>query len=135
MAKKNKQPFADYNASINPKSDRFGTVWDSMLKSKAWQSLTCGDKYFYIMCRVQSQSEDGKRCLYMHGAKFGITYNHNKDFVFPREHLLNYGFDNRNSTKSFKRLAAAGFIEYKECNKPRQMVNVYSFSDKWKHIN
>lgn len=128
-----KKKYRDVFASVG-NNDYFGTIYDGMLQSKAYKSLSIGAKQFYTYCRVQSQSTHGKRCLYMHGKEFNDTYSEN-DFVFPASHLALYGLDRSNAFKYFKELEQAGFIDKKEKNKHIQKVNVYSFSNRWKNTS
>lgn len=126
----NKPKYEDVYASTK-KTDKFGTVFDGMCRSRAYQSLSIGARQFYTLCRVQSRSEHGKACLYKHASENGTTYSEN-DFVFPAKHLDYYGVKRSNATRYFKELTAAGFIERKEQNKHMKRVNVYSFSRRWK---
>ena len=134
MGRNKKSNYHDVNASIGNK-DFFGTIYDGMLKSKEYQSLSIGAKQFYTLCRVQSQSPQGTSCLYQHNIKYNRNYEKSKDFVFPASHLLAYGIKRQNALKYFKELEAAGFIITKERNQKQKIVNVYSFSDKWKNTS
>lgn len=125
-----KPQYKDCFASAGEK-DYFGTIYDGMCKSTAYQSLGIGARHFYTLCRVQARSTHGKACLYKHGDEYGIQYNEH-DFVFPAKHLEMYGIDRSNASRYFKELEAAGFITKKEKNKHIKKVNVYSFSDRWK---
>lgn len=129
MAKKNKYS-VDIYGSKSP-NDKFGMVYDGLLKSKAFQELECGARFFYIVCRVQARSKEGTSSLYRHGEEHGIMFAPN-DFVFPASHMKLYGIDRSNGSKWMKQLIKAGFIEIKEQNKHRYKINVYSFSIKWK---
>lgn len=115
----------------NGPNDRFGTVFDGMVTSEKFQSLSLGARYFYILCRVQSQSKHGKACLYKHREEYGRTYG-DKCFVFPASHQRMYGVDKGNSSRYLSELTKAGFIECIENNSHMRKVNVYAFSDKWK---
>lgn len=127
-----KQKFTDCAASLGA-SDYFGTVFDGMCQSKAYQSLNLSARHFYTLCRVQARSPHGRACLYRHGEEFGVTYT-DRDFVFPSKHLQLYGVDRGNAHKCFRKLIEAGFIEKREGNKHMKKVNVYRFSEKWKEI-
>ncbi len=131
MASRKKQRFNDYSASLD-KNDNYGTMFVSMCQSKAFQSLTCGAKNFYVLCRVQAQSEQGRRCLYRHADSEGKKYISGIDFVFPAKHQKAFGIANSNGSRYFKELIKKGFIELKEQNKHRHKPNVYTFSTKWK---
>ena len=128
-----KQQYKDFCASAGS-NDYFGTLYDGMCRSKAYQSLGIGAKHFYTLCRVQSRSKQGRACLYQHSTEYGITYTEN-DFVFPAEHLKMYGIDRSNANRYFGELEKAGFITKKEKNNHIKKVNVYSFSDKWKNTS
>lgn len=130
MSKRSKSKYIDLYASTG-NGDFFGTLYDGMCKSKAYQELSIGARHFYTLCRVQSRSKHGTSCLYKHGAENGITYTEH-DFVFPSSHLELYGVDRSNASRYFQELIKAGFIDKKEKNQHRKKVNVYSFSDRWK---
>lgn len=124
--------FKDLYASTS-ENDNYGTLFNSMCKSKAYQSLSLGAKQFYSICRVQARSEHGRRYLTQHAKETNANYSTDRYFVFPASHLSKYGYDRRNSTKYFHELEEAGFIKTVEQNKhTRKQPNVYCFSDKWK---
>lgn len=127
---RNKTKYNDIYASIGS-NDKFGTLFDSMCRSKAYQSLSIGAKQFYTLCRVQAKSKQGLSCLYKHGNEYNIQYSEN-DFVFPASHLAIYGVNRSNANRYFNELIARGFIDKKEKNKSIKKVNVYSFSNRWK---
>lgn len=129
--RRKKPKYRDYNASVG-ENDFFGTVYVGMIRSAAFQKMSLGARYFYILCRVQAKSTDGRACLHNHGKEFGLIYTEN-DFVFPASHLKKSGIDRSNASRYFKELEAAGFIEKKEKNKSLKKVNVYSFSSRWKN--
>lgn len=124
-----KYTYANINARIGDST--FGIVYESMLKSEAYKSLSAGEKIMYVCCRTQATSKDSKMCLYNHAKEFGTMYSDN-DFVFPATHMEKYGFDRSNGGKLLNSLIAKGFLDKKEANKPRKKVNVYSFSSRWK---
>lgn len=131
MSRSKKIKYKDSRAS-NGNKDYFGTVYDGMLKSRAYKKLSIGAKQFYTYCRVQAKSSHGTSCLYKHGAEYGISYN-DSCFVFPYTHLAMYGIDRSNACRYFKELEAAGFIKKVESNKTIKKVNVYEFVDGWKN--
>lgn len=130
MGRGRQKKYRDFNASAKP-NDNFGTLFDSMCQSEAYKNLTLGEKQMYSMCRVQSKSPHGRSCLYKHGEEYGRTYDVDKYFVFPAEHMARYGIDRSNGGKWLKQLEEKGFIERVECNKHIQKVNVYVFVNKW----
>ncbi len=131
MQQKKQSNYTDYNAS-NGVNDNFGTIYAGMCKSDAFKSLNISLRFFYVVCRVQSQSKEGRQCLYRHCEEEGTKYDHHTHFVFPASHIEEYGYDRRNAFKYLNELANAGFIEKVENNKHRKKVNVYRFVSKWK---
>lgn len=130
MSRSNKKPkFKDIYASSKA-NDNFGTLFESMLKSSQYQSLSIGAKQFYTLCRVQARTKGGTSCLYNHGNETDTSYK-DCDFVFPASHLESFGINRSNASRYFKELVQKGFIEYKERNKHKKNVNVYSFSNRW----
>ena len=107
MAKK-KPKYTDFFASSSV-NDNFGTIFNSMCKDAGFQKLPPAAKWFYVLCRVEAQSPEGKACLYKHGEKSGHTYMQNC-FVFPAKHQKQYGIQRQNGSAYFKALIDAGFI-------------------------
>ena len=118
-------------ATDNP-NDNFGMIHEGLLKSLQFQNLSSGAQNFLLTCYVHAQTEKSRRCLYNHGKEFSREYDHERDFVFPRKQMEEYGVDGSNGYKYLKALIDAGFLEIKEQNKHMRMVNVYSFSSKWR---
>ena len=124
---KEEMPFADVG------NTNFGMVRDGLLQSPFFQSLTIGERYFYIVCLVEAKTSKSRRCLYNHGKENGKEELYSTlDFVFPAAHMRLYGFDSGNGSRYLKSLIEKGFLERVEGNKPRQQVNVYRFSTRWK---
>ncbi len=128
--RKTNSDYTDMTASIKA-NDRFGMLYDSMVRSEQYQALSIGAKQFFTCCRIQANSKHGKACLYNHGLEDGSTYT-DHDFVFPATHMAKYGYDRSNGHKYLDELIIAGFIDRKENNKHRKKVNVYTFSERWK---
>lgn len=122
----------DYNASLNQLDINWGRVYEGMIKSDAFQSLPISEKWFYVVCRVQAQSGEGRRYLFRHGQNEGRIYNPKTDFVFPPSHMAQYGYEKRNGYKLLKALQEKGFITKKEDNSHRKKIpNVYAFIHEW----
>lgn len=128
--KKKRTQFLDKISGMG-ENDPYGAVYDSMLKSRAYQKLSTGAKAFFTVCKVHARTEEARRCLYNHKSFSNREYDF-YDFVFPAAQLEKYGYDKSNATKLFKQLINAGLIELREPNKPIYKTNVYRFSDKWK---
>ena len=133
MSKKRKTEYKDNMASYDG-IGHYGTLYESMLKSSAYKSLSIGAKQFYTMCRVQAKTSRATASLYKHGQAFNRLYNKN-DFVFPSTQLEEYGIKRQNAHTYFKELIEKGFITVKENNQKQRIINVYSFSDKWKNTS
>lgn len=132
MSRKKVQAKPDFNASAGEKDRYFARIYPGMLQSKAFQSLTPGARVFYICCRTQASSSEGRSCLFKHGKEFGVMYNPETTFVFPTSHLERYGYKRPNAIKYFRELTDAGFIQVIENNSVRFRVNVYAFASKWR---
>ena len=126
-AKKNR----DIMASLNDSDRSFTRIYPGLIRSRAYHSLSLGAKQFYLLCRVQACSKEGRAVLYRHGKEFGVEYDTNC-FVFPASHLETFGIRRQNSTKYFHELEEKGFVDRVENNKHMKKVNVYRFSARWK---
>lgn len=122
----------DIYASRDCDDRAFTRIYPGLITSEAYKRLSLGARQFYVLCRVQACSKEGRQVLFNHGSEFGIQYDLERDFVFPASHLERFGVRRQNSWKYFKELERAGFIELKEKNKHMKKVNVYTFSSKWK---
>ncbi len=129
--KKGAKTNRDVNASLNDKDIYYGRLYEGMMKHGSFKKLSIGTRMFYVLCRVQAQSEEGRRCLYAHGKDECRKYNPDVEFVFPAKHLEEYGIRRQNATNYFRELEKAGFIMKVEQNNHRQKVNVYRFIHKW----
>lgn len=133
-SKKHKR-YSDIFASSAGEKDNYGTMFESMLTSNTYKALSIGAKHFYTLCRVQAQSESGRRALYKLA-----EYEQRKQpypqhfFVFPASHMRKYGVDDANGRKYMRELIACGFIVIKEDNSQRRIATIYAFSDLWKSI-
>lgn len=124
-------PLTDLYAAAYP-NDHFGTVYESMLTSPAYLGLSIGAKHFYTLCRVQAQSEEGRRCLYQCVKEYDLTVDRGY-FVFPSKHLQKFDIARSKASKWFKELEANGFIKCIQRGKNCFAVNIYRFSNEWIH--
>ncbi len=132
MARKRKDN-RDLYASLDADDRTFTRIYPGLITSQAYQNLSLGAKHFYVLCRCQAASKEGRQVLFNHGKEYGIQYGES-DFVFPASHLEKFGIKRQNSWKYFKELEETGFIEKREENKHLKRVNVYSFSTRWKQF-
>lgn len=126
-------PKSDYYAALDA-NDHYGTVFRSMVTSSQYNALSVGARHFYTLCRVQAQSEEGRRCLYQQAQHTGITSEAGW-FVFPAKHLAACRVDRSSASRWFKELEKRGFVECIQRGKYNFSVNVYRFSDKWKNTS
>ena len=129
--KNNGKKYRDLFASSGEDDTHFGMIYEGMCKHKSFQKLSTSEKIFYVLCRVQSQTAQGKRCLYNHSKFEDYQYPENC-FVFPSKHMQEYGIKHQNGSRCLKALCEKGFLNRLENNTYRGRVNVYQFSDKWK---
>lgn len=130
--KRNNKFKPDYNACTGKQEhENYGTIYESMLKSKQFQSLSNPAKLLYIYCRTQQRTKSGRACLFNHSEEEGHAYPESC-FVFPAKQQEEYGLTRTNTSRYFKELMDKGFIRLYEGNKHRKKVNVYQFSSKWK---
>lgn len=127
-----RSPKPDPYGSTGGRHEHYGRLFESMLKSDIYKSLTTGEKQVYTCCRVQANTEKGKQSLYKHGIENGRAYDPERDFVFSAKHAAEYGINRFFLSRCMKVLIEKGFIEKREANQYQHKVNVYSFSDKWK---
>ena len=107
MAKKSFKP--DYNACVGKnRHENFGSIYESMVKSEQFRSLSNPAKLLYVYCRIQQKSSSGKACLHNHGEEEGIKYPESC-FVFPAKQQLEYGLQRTNSQRYFNELIEKGF--------------------------
>lgn len=138
MGKKKQQHIERYASAISSKGqpDKFGMIYESMVKHEKFNKLSIGAKWLYVLCRIQLNTKKQIQCRHNHEdeiqkAGADIRYDYERDFVFPAKQLKEYNIQRQNAYKYFNELEEHGFIERKERNGIRQKVNVYSFSDKW----
>lgn len=134
MAKRTTKGFKpDYNACIGKdKHENFGTIYESMVKSDQFKTLSNPAKLLYMYCRIQQKSSDGTACLHKHGKEEGVEYP-SSCFTFPAGQQQAYGLQRTNSHRYFNELIEKGFIEKYESNEHRKKVNVYRFVSNWKN--
>lgn len=112
--------------------DTSAGIYESMLLSEAYKSLTTRQKMLYVYCKAQFW---GKR-------KPGRDYPDNPEvqgdefFYLNLSLIVNYGLYTRNMGNVFyqdmKVLEQVGFIERVARNKGGKRKAIYKFSDKWK---
>lgn len=101
-------------------SDHFTRLYDSMLESDAFKSLTHAARTVYLILKLQYR-----------GSFTGATV------ICPYKEFQSYGMNTATVRKALSDLEQYGFIriehgtrQYKDSNLKRQ-PNEYTFSDKW----
>lgn len=112
-------------------NDKFCLIHESLVKSPQFQRLSPTAKTLYIYCRIQQSSGKAYATLKAMEQEQKLNLNANC-FVFPKEHLKEYGLGQNNSTRYINELVAAGFIKIKYKNNNRWLPNIYEFIADWK---
>lgn len=112
-------------------NDKFCLIHESLLKSPQFKKLSPTAKNFYLYCRIQQSSGKAYATLKAMEQEQKINLNANC-FVFPKEHLKDYGLTPNNSHRYFNELIAAGFIKIRQKNNNRWLPNIYEFIADWK---
>lgn len=118
--------------------DNFAPIYVDMLESEQYQSLSSAQQAFYLACRVQAVSEQGRRAIHKFCDREGKSYGTDLEdksklfFVFPASHMRRFGIDSGNGSRMIKALIQRGFVEIVEANGHRHKMNIYRFSDRWK---
>lgn len=113
-------------------ADTSANIYESMLQSKAFKSLTAKQQILYVYCKSQYY---GKRKPKKDYEKQGL-YQEDTYFYFNWQLAIDYGLYSTHSRfyKDLKELSQKGFIELVKSGKGHKEKNVYKFSDKWKEM-
>ena len=111
--------------------DTSASIFESMLQSKAYKSLTSKQKILYVYCKAQYY---GKRKPKKDYEKQGL-YQEETYFYFNFQLAIDYELYTEKSHSGFykdmKALMQKGFFELAKSGKGHKEKNVYKFSDKW----
>lgn len=139
---------------------KFGMITGDLLRSKTFQGLSKTAQIFYIDCVVHKAEEDQSKLLYNALAYYyasipGMTSEDVKNdagqnrktlirttkFVFPEEHLSEYGYSPQLANKYKNELIEKGFIKIAHKDKAHmlegkwiKMPTVYEFINDWKRL-
>ena len=137
---------------------KFGMITGDLLRAKAFQDLSRTAQIFYIDCIVHKAEEDQSKLLYNalmyyyssiedlteEDAKWEAGQNRKNaikstKFVFPEEHLKEYGYSPQLANKYKNELIEKGFIRVAHKDKAHtmsgqwvRMPTVYEFINDWK---
>ena len=106
-------------------------IFESMLQSPAFKSLTAKQQILYVYCKSQYY---GKRKPAKDYEKKGL-YQDQAHFYFNWQLALDYDLYTEKSHSGFykdmKALMQKGFFELVKSGKEHKTKNIYKFSDKW----
>lgn len=154
MSKDKRPPFTYETDSSSP----FGMITNDLLRAKAFQELSRTAQIFYVMCVAHKSDHAQSKLLYTaleyyyanddsktkedikaDAGQYRKTINNTTKFVFPEEHLEEYGFSAQAGNKYKKELIDKGFIKIAHQDKAHmldgkwiRMPTVYEFISKWK---
>ena len=128
MPKKKKYQKKDFE-STGVGYDVSANIYLSMMKSKAWLSLTKNQRLLYVYLKVQYYSQKRK------------PNKENKEmFYFNQTKWLNeYQLYSEGNKKSFyndmEQLIIRGFIDCVSSGKTTREKNIYQYSSRWQNYN
>lgn len=113
-------------------TDTSANIYESLLQSKAFKSLTAKQQILYVYCKAQYY---GKRKPKKDYEKQGL-YQDDTYFYFNWQIAIDYDLYSTHSRfyKDMKVLTEKGFIELIKSGKGHKEKNVYRFSDKWQEM-
>lgn len=111
--------------------DTSANIYESMLQSAAFKSLTTKQQILYVYCKAQYY---GKRKPKKDYEKQGL-FQSDEHFYFNIGLAEEYGLYKMSNHKrlytDLRALEKAGFIACEKSGKGHKEKNVYCFSDKW----
>jgi len=116
-------------------SDTSSNIYESMLLSPAWRSLTAQQKVLYVNCKAQYYAEKRKPKL------TDDPHENNKTlFTMNRQKACEkyklYKDNNRHGLyRDLKALCNKGFIRCEWNGKSTKSKSIYSFSSEWQHYS
>lgn len=116
--------------STGESSDTSANIYVSMLKSRAWKSLSKNAQTLYVYCKAQYYAEHKKP----------VDINNVSDstyFTFS-QHLWKDEYELYTNLRQFYKdmnlLIEYGFIDIVESGKFSKTKNIYKFSNRWQNI-
>lgn len=119
------------NAKGKLQADTSANIYESMLMSGAFQTLTAKQQILYVCCKAQAY---GKRKPMQDNAEYQADC-----FYFNWQKALDYGLYTESSSRNFYRdmrvLIDSGLIELVQSGKGHKQKNIYKYSAKWQSID
>lgn len=121
--------FVDKNGTH--RKDTFATIYESMLLSKAFRTLTARQKSLYLLCKAQIM---GKRKPKEDYKEYGL-YQEEECFYLRYETLIDYGLYTKASTHyiadDFKALEEHGLVKILVSGGKNSTKNIYKLVSDW----
>lgn len=125
--------FKDINGT--PRNDTFARIYESMLWSEAFQSLTKNQRLLYVYCKAQIM---GKRKPKQDYKEYEL-YQEEECFYFCLHDAINYKLYSYGGKGSFYKdmqaLEKAGFIKKVSSGQKSKSKNVYKLVSDWQYKN
>ena len=106
-------------------ADTFAGIYNSMLLSEAWLSLTVSQQVLYLVCKAQYYAQKRKP----EGAE---SFFMNK-FLWCEKYALYTANNNRGFYRDMSALIEKGFVRCVNNGATTREKNVYKFSSMWQH--
>lgn len=112
-------------------ADTSANIYESMLQSTAFKSLSAKQQILYVYCKAQYFGKTKPKADY---ANQGL-YQEEECFYFNWGLALDYNLypekSHSNFYKDMKALMKKGFFELVQSGKGHKKKNIYKFCDKW----
>lgn len=121
--------FTDKNGT--QRTDTFASIFESMLLSKAFTTLTARQKMLYVLCKAQIV---GKRKPKEDYKEYDL-YQNEECFYLHEQALIDYGLYSKASRRfinpDFKKLEEHGLIKKLASGQKSKSKNVYKLVSDW----
>ena len=136
MSRKRPLPVFDHaNLCRASADDRFGRIYEGMLRHAKWAELSPASKILYVVAVTHTATALNYRTLKWYREKNGLPEKDFSDgtfFILTQEQLREYGINTHRYSERFAELCRSGFIETIHSNAHRKMPNLYRLSGGWK---
>lgn len=120
-----KKPFE----STGKGSDVSANIYESMILSPAWKSLTPKQKELYLVCKLQYYSE--KKTPKPEGKPENEAYFTMNRHKFVKKYELYKDSYRAGFHRDMNALINKGFIDLIQSGKTNRTKNIYAFSSRW----
>lgn len=113
-------------------ADTSANIFESMLQSTAFKSLTSKQKILYVYCKAQYYGKRKPKKTYEKQGLFQADEYFYFNIGLAEEYGLYKMANHKRLYTDLKALEKAGFIVCEKSGKGHKEKNVYCFSDEWK---